>query len=124
MDAILVLSHCLAPGDQYLPLRNLYTHLEPQFLQLLPRRHFQIAWLWYLAGLMLAAPQNGIYLHTFESCCLRIWFSVSLNLPAEILSFGTLSSLGTSSLLDDIKNIIGCLDKHGYLGDDKELQEG
>lgn len=44
-DAIFALFPCLTKAHWYLPERSLCTHLEPQFLQLLPRRHLQINWL-------------------------------------------------------------------------------
>ena len=46
MDIIFELSFCSAVAHWYLPERSLYTHLEPQVLQLLTKRHLQIAWVW------------------------------------------------------------------------------
>lgn len=42
---------------------------------------------------------------------MRIWLPNSLNLGAESLSLGTLTSLGTSSITGTTENIIGCWDK-------------
>lgn len=66
---------CLAPACQYLPEKRLYTYLEAWFLQLLPRGHWTVR-------LMLVIPQECMYLHTFKSCCLRVWLPKSLILGA------------------------------------------
>lgn len=43
----------------------------------------------------VCVPQDCIYLHTFKSCCLRVWLPANLILGSEI--FRTLIGLGTSS---------------------------
>ena len=106
MDTILVLSHCLAPAHWYHPRKSSFTCLEPWFLQLLHRGHLQITWLWWPVGLGLVVPQDSIYLHTLESCCMKVWLPVSLNLGTDILPFGTLTGLEHPYLLGAIKNII------------------
>ena len=55
----------------YLPNRSLYTHLEPQFLCLPPREHFQITSLWWTMGLMLW-PLRTVSISYIKCCCLRV----------------------------------------------------
>ena len=64
------------------------------FLWLPPRRHCQIPW---PAELMFAVPQNCTYLHAIKSCCLRICLPNSMNLGANTLPLGILTSFGTPS---------------------------
>lgn len=49
----LPLHHC---NSLVSPRKLLHTHLEPSFLQLLPRRYFHIIWLWQPAGLLFEVP--------------------------------------------------------------------
>lgn len=55
----------------------------------------QIAWLSWPVGLMFMDSQNGINLHTFKSCFLRIWLPISLSLESDVLPLGTLTGVGT-----------------------------
>ena len=61
------------------------------------------------SGAHTCSPTGLYTLHSFKSCCLRVWLPVSLNPGAETLPFGTLTGLGTHLLLGASKNIIGCL---------------
>ena len=67
------------------------------FLWLPPRGHCQIPW---PAELMVAVPQNCIYLDAIKSCCLRICFPNSMDLGANTLPLGILTSFGTPSNVD------------------------
>lgn len=49
------------------------------------------------SGAYACSTSGLLYLHIFESCCLRLGLLMSLNLGAEILLFGTLKGRGTSS---------------------------
>lgn len=57
----------LVTAHQYLPQKNVYTPLEPEFLRLPPRGHFWITWLWWPAGLLRAFPQAYLYLHPLKA---------------------------------------------------------
>lgn len=87
----------LATVHWYLPERSFYTHVEAQFLQLLPRGYLQITWsggqkdlsLWfhrttYFCKLWRLLPESG-----FQST----WNYVLTEAPP----FGTLRGLGTLS---------------------------
>lgn len=63
----------------YLPEKSLYTHVEPPFLQLPPRKHCQIA---QQVRFTLVVQQDCIYLHTLKSCYLWVWIPQKLNLGA------------------------------------------
>lgn len=84
IDAILVLSVFL----QLVGVSRKGAHIliwNPSFCESHLGDIPQDAWLWWSVRLLLLAPQDCIYLHTFKSSCLKVWFPVSLNLGAEIL---------------------------------------
>ena len=66
-DAIFVLPLCLTTAHQYHPEVSVYAHLEPQFLQLLPREQLQINWLRGPARLTHVVPQDCTYLHYLKA---------------------------------------------------------
>ena len=102
----------------YLSQKRAYT-----FLWLPPRKHWQIPW---PAELMFAVSQNCIYLHAIKSCCLRICLPNSMDLGANTIPLGTLTSFGTPSTvpLVALKNIIYCLEKHKNLRNSKRVRQG
>ena len=64
VETIFAFSFWLALACWYLPE---YSPLEPKLLLLLPREHFQIAWLWGSAVLMPVVPQDCISLHPLKA---------------------------------------------------------
>lgn len=60
---------------------------------------------------------TGLYIFTyFKSCCLRVWFPITLKWGNEVLPeippLETLTGLGIPSTTGAIKNKSGCLDNH------------
>ena len=78
VDAIIVLSLWPTTGHEHLLERSMYTHLEPQFLQLPHKWHLYVTQLWWSVELMHSVPQNYIYWHTLKavawgSSCQLTW---------------------------------------------------
>ena len=73
----------------YLTERSLDTHLEPHFLQLHPGTPRD----------RLAVAVSRYPVAYLNSCCLRVWLPISLNLAAKMLPFETLTGLGTPSTM-------------------------
>ena len=88
---------CLAPSYQYLPEKNFYIWLEPQFLWLPSSTHHHSVWLWWPVWLTLVIPLDCVFWHTIKSCCLRVWLLIGLNPGAGIFSLGALTGRGISS---------------------------
>lgn len=63
----LCILHLLARAFGYFLERSLYTRLEHTFVQLLPRKHLQIAQLWSPTGLTLAVPWGCVCLHASKA---------------------------------------------------------
>lgn len=74
----LVLSLYLTTTHQYLPKKEII-YSPGALMQLPPRGHLQIAWLWWPAGLMVAVPKNCIYLHSSKATAKGLAFDLGSN---------------------------------------------
>ena len=119
------LSLFISPAHWCHPEKSFYICLKTWLLWLLTNGHLQIACLWWPVGLTkLAVLQICIYLKTIKIWCLRVWLLVSLNIVLRSSPLGHWQVLAHPQLLGVTEHVVGCLDKHKGLRNNRDLRQG